>query len=99
MSDPQVEFRRDLESVLSTIKEVLIDKNRKYGDAALNPYGIFSKAPAEEAIRIRIDDKLKRLHNRQDDDNEDAELDTLGYLILLMIAKLRSEKLCNEIGD
>ena len=62
----------------------LIGKNRKYGNSALDPVRIFSKADAAEQIRVRIDDKLNRLAQGQTDD-EDTVLDLVGYLILLRV--------------
>ena len=69
------------------LKELLIEKNRKYGDSALNPCRVFSKASSVEQILVRIDDKLNRIKNRQSDEDEDVIMDLAGYLILLMIAK------------
>lgn len=83
----QVPFQQRVRRVLNMVEGVLMEKNRKYGDAALNPARIFSNASPEDAIRIRIDDKLKRLMNKQTDDTEDVELDIMGYLVLLAIAK------------
>jgi hypothetical protein len=71
----------------NAIQGMLLEKNRKYGDSALKPQRIFSKADAVEQIKVRIDDKLSRITSAQADDNEDAELDLIGYLILLRIAK------------
>lgn len=69
------------------IKGILLEKNRKYGDAALSPLQIFSTANPLEAINIRLDDKLKRKLNDPDDEDEDIELDIIGYLILKRIVK------------
>ena len=69
------------------IKELLLEKNRKYGNSALEPIRIFSKADSIEQIKVRIDDKLNRLLSGQMDEDEDVCLDLIGYLILLMIAK------------
>lgn len=83
-------FEADLDEVLTGIKAMLIDKNRKYGDSALNPVRVFSKADTLEQINVRLDDKLSRIANRQDDDDEDPELDVIGYLLLKRVYKLRS---------
>ena len=80
-----------IDKVLGQIKTVLLTKNRQYGDSALNPKRIFSKANAVEQLKVRIDDKISRLANQQSDDDEDAELDLLGYLILLRTARNISE--------
>lgn len=86
----QTKFEADLEEVLTGIKKMLIDKNRKYGDSALDPVRVFSKADTLEQINVRLDDKLSRIANRQDDDDEDPELDVIGYLLLKRVYKLRS---------
>jgi len=63
-------------------------KNARYGDAALDPLNIFSKANAVAGIKVRIDDKLKRIQNAGlVDATEDTLQDLAGYFILLMIAK------------
>ena len=70
------------------IKQLLLEKNEAYGDSALHPANIFSHLTSIESIKIRIDDKLKRIENKGINDNtEDTLMDLAGYLILLMIAK------------
>lgn len=90
-TEPKViSFSNEVDNVLNEIRKVLIEKNRKYGDSALNPIRVFSKASPVEQILVRLDDKLKRLSNQQIDEDEDTVLDILGYLILLKIAKNRT---------
>lgn len=74
------------------IKQLLIDKNRKYGDSAMNPVRIFSKSDSVEQLKVRIDDKLNRLKNLQEDETEDTVTDLIGYLILLKIKLNRNDK-------
>lgn len=69
------------------IKEMLLDKNRKYGNSALNPVRVFSSAAPLEQINVRIDDKLSRLKSAQADEDEDVVQDLIGYLILRTVAK------------
>ena len=69
------------------IRDLLLEKNRKYGDSAINPVRIFSQADAVEQINVRIDDKLSRISSAKADDHEDAELDLIGYLILKRVAQ------------
>ena len=68
------------------LAEFLIEKNRCYGDSALNPIGIFAHGDAEDLIRVRIDDKLSRMA-RGEAAGEDVIKDLAGYLILLMVAR------------
>jgi hypothetical protein len=67
---------------------MLLEKNRKYGNSALEPIRVFSRADPLEQIAVRMDDKLSRIKSAQGDDLEDAKQDLVGYLILEMIAKL-----------
>lgn len=69
------------------IKELLIEKNRKYGDSAVNPIRILSKSSNTEQILVRIDDKLNRIKNMQSDEDEDVITDLIGYLVLYKVAK------------
>lgn len=73
--------------VCDEIKAVLLDKNRRYGNSALQPMRVLSKADPIEQINVRLDDKLSRLLSAQADDEEDAEFDLLGYLVLKRVAK------------
>jgi len=63
---------------------MLLTKNKKYGNSALDPVRIFSKASPKEQILVRLDDKLSRLANQQP--NEDVVFDLMGYLVLLRIS-------------
>ena len=70
------------------IRDLLLSKNRAYGDSALSPDNIFSKLDNAQAICARIDDKLSRIKNTGlDDETEDTLDDLIGYLILLKIAR------------
>lgn len=72
------------------LAEMLVEKNTKYGDSALEPIRIFSKADPVEQIRVRIDDKLNRLMKGVGAEDEDVVRDLIGYLILLRIAARRN---------
>ena len=87
----------DIATVCDEIKELLLEKNRLYGDSATNPVRVFSKADPTEAILIRMDDKLSRIRNMNRDDSEDAYLDLLGYLVLHRVAKLQQQRVDNFV--
>jgi hypothetical protein len=74
------------------IKKMLLEKNAAYGNSAFHPQRIFSKLGPEDRIRVRLDDKLARIVAGNEDLNEDAILDTVGYLVLLLIQKESGEK-------
>lgn len=76
--------------VCDEIKNLLLTKNRKYGNSALSPVRIFSKTSDLEQFNVRIDDKLSRIANAQSDEDEDPELDLIGYLILKRV-KMRQD--------
>ena len=74
--------------VCDDIKELLIHKNRKYGNSALQPNRIFSKCSATEQLLVRIDDKLNRIMKGPGllATDEDVVNDLIGYLVLLKIS-------------
>lgn len=67
------------------IKEMLLTKNAAYGNSALDPLRIFSRADTEEQIRVRLDDKLSCLKRGTGKETEDVEADIIGYLILMRV--------------
>ena len=73
--------------ICNDIRDLLLTKNRAYGNSALNPIRIFSKADAKEQILVRIDDKLNRIKQGNDILDKDADViqALLGYLILLIV--------------
>lgn len=79
-------FTDEVDEVLLSVARTLVTKNKAYGDSALNPVRIFSKADPTEQLRVRVDDKLSRLA-RGEDAGEDTVLDLIGYLVLLRIAE------------
>jgi hypothetical protein len=76
-----------IENVCSDIQEMLIQKNRAYGDSALDPVRIFAKSDAVEQIYVRIDDKLSRVKRGHEYPGDDTIKDLVGYLVLLLVAK------------
>lgn len=88
-----------ISGVCDDIKELLIHKNRKYGNSALQPNRIFSKCSATEQLLVRIDDKLNRIMKGAGllTSDEDVVNDLIGYLVLLKIS-MESDKQ-NEILD
>jgi hypothetical protein len=80
--------KSSIKSKCKKLEELLLYKNEKYGDSALQPLNIFSKAGPVAGLKMQIDHKLKRIMNAGlVDATEDTLQDLAGYLILLMIAK------------
>ena len=82
------EMELKISAVCDDIKELLIHKNRKYGNSALQPNRIFSKCSATEQLLVRIDDKLNRIMKGAGllATDEDVVNDLIGYLVLLKIS-------------
>jgi CRISPR/Cas system CSM-associated protein Csm2 small subunit len=89
--------QEDIARTCNEILEMLLEKNRKYGDSALNPVRIFSKCDTQTQINVRLDDKLSRLKNAQTDEDEDVIADLIGYLILLQVAKMQQRRVDNFV--
>tara|TARA_R100000152_G_C6758257_1_gene182132 strand:- start:1059 stop:1457 length:399 start_codon:yes stop_codon:yes gene_type:complete len=82
------DFEGKLLEVTKEITDLLISKNKAYGDTALNPVKIFSSLDSTEALCARIDDKIMRIKNKGiNDDTEDTVSDLIGYLLLLKMSK------------
>jgi len=101
------DFSHKVSTYLLEIRELLITKNLKYGNSALEPLGVFSKLSAKEGLLVRIDDKLKRIKNGSlEKDDEDVINDLIGYLVLLKIQtqeerykRNRENRLKNRIAN
>jgi len=78
-----------IKEVGTSVIDLLIEKNKAYGDSATNPSNIFSKGSAIDSLCARIDDKLMRIKNKGiNDKTEDTVNDIIGYLILLKVAMI-----------
>lgn len=86
MNDSQAKIAE----VFDSMKDLLLYKNQKYGDSALNPIGIFTKHLKEvpentASILVRLDDKLSRVKNADSLRINDIS-DIIGYCSLLLIS-------------
>lgn len=88
MNNKTDDAQKAIAKVCNKIKKILLKKNRQYGNSALQPLRIFSRASIIEQLNVRADDKLSRLLSAQADDREDAELDLIGYLVLKRVARM-----------
>lgn len=93
-----MDVQRKIIEMCDRIAQMLITKNRKYGNSALSQLRVFSKADLLETIRVRMDDKLCRIKNQQGDEDEDAYMDLAGYLVLYMIAREGQAGVPNDDG-
>ena len=86
------ETEESIKRVVSEIEKMLIAKNRAYGDSALEPVRVFSKAENIEQLYVRIDDKLSRVKRGHEYPGDDTISDLIGYLVLLLVAKEKNER-------
>jgi hypothetical protein len=80
-----------IKAVMGGIEKMLIEKNRAYGDSALDPVRVFSKQDNIEQLYVRIDDKLSRIKRGHEYPGDDTIFDLVGYLVLLLVAKEREK--------
>lgn len=83
--------QQDICSTLSNMSNLLVEKNKRYGNSALSPLNIFAHHMAEDdtasnSILVRLDDKLSRIRNANELRKNDVA-DIMGYLTLLCVNK------------
>lgn len=72
--------------ICNNLANFLNEKNKRYGNSALEPVKVFSKADSESQLLNRIDDKLSRIKNSTELRKNDI-VDLIGYLVILCIKK------------
>jgi hypothetical protein len=88
------EAQEKIAEEVNAIRDMLLEKNKAYGNSVLDPIRVFSQVDSIEQLKVRIDDKLSRLKRGAGSGahtafGEDVIFDLIGYLVLLRIA-LRS---------
>ena len=74
-----------IEITIDNFKLFLLEKNKRYGNSALEPLKVFAKdIPDVAGILVRLDDKLSRIRNATELRKNDTA-DIIGYLFLLCI--------------
>jgi hypothetical protein len=84
-------FKELLANELDEIFEMLVSKNKAYGNSALEPIRAHSKSDPIEQLNVRMDDKLSRLV-RGEAAGEDASMDYVGYYFLKKVAEKVQKK-------
>lgn len=87
MSYNEKDFEIKVKKVCNDIANLLIAKNKSYGNSALEPLNCFYKGDATTAIKVRIDDKLSRIMRGSEYQGDDTVTDLLGYLVLLKVSR------------
>jgi hypothetical protein len=88
--------QRQIAEVGIALTTLLLLKNQRYGDSALNPIEVFTTGlTTRQRMAVRMDDKVNRLKNGMADDGGDGEypgLDLMGYLALDVIARWKEAR-------
>jgi len=85
-TDDKAPLEKEIRGLCEELATMLCEKNKAYGNSALDPMRVFSRADPLEQIKVRIDDKLSRIA-RGRDAGEDPVWDLMGYLILYKLAQ------------
>lgn len=92
-SDKLTVTQNFIAKVCDEFKELLIEKNKSYGNSFAEPVKIFAKNfSTDAAMLVRIDDKLSRLAKGDEYLNEDTCKDLIGYLILWYVLQRMNKK-------
>lgn len=78
--------REAIRRTMDALRDLLLEKNRRYGDSALKPPRVFAKTEATGSIAVRLDDKLARVAN-SDEPRKNDVADLMGYLGLYCVAR------------
>lgn len=88
----QEQFENAVRSICNEVADMLVEKNKSYGNSALDPIHCFFKGDSATSIRVRIDDKLSRIMRGNEFQGDDTIKDLMGYLVLLRIATMKDEE-------
>ena len=79
--------QQKIHEIMNAMKDLLLYKNQKYGDSAINPKKIFYKGDSTNSILIRLDDKIGRvMSNTEEKPRVNDVADIIGYCTLLLVS-------------
>ena len=87
LSKPKEEVKAAIKNKFDSIRDMVLEKNELYGNAALEPFPVFSNSTPAERLRARIDEKISRYRTNKEGDKESPLVDLVGSLILLILAE------------
>ena len=96
MKNNDIDYEALIRQACDEMADKLIGKNRAYGNSAMEPVRIFSKADPLEQINVRLDDKLSRIMKGEEYTGDDNEFDLEGYLVLKRVCKMAESLRKNE---
>ncbi len=93
LKTPAERSQDNISEVVERLREMLISKNQNYGNSAFTPPVLCPKMDPEQALLVRMSDKVARLaslasgeKDRVGESMEDTLYDLAGYCILAIIA-------------
>jgi len=84
MSHQDITRTERVRKFANEICDMLEQKNKSYGDNIADPVNVFSDLSPEQALKVRIDDKLSRIARGEAYGDEDTYRDLVGYLLRLI---------------
>jgi hypothetical protein len=94
--DSPSDTQREIAEVGTALTCLLLYKNQRYGDSALEPVEVFAKnMTPRNRLAVRMDDKINRIARGLGTGGNDGEhpgVDLAGYLVLDIIAEWREQR-------
>ena len=87
---PTNETQESIRNFFNNMGGLIVEKNKRYGNSALEPLDIFGKHvgqfddPVLRNILVRMDEKLNRIKNANELKDNDV-LDLVGYIALFCV--------------
>jgi len=78
-------FEQKVRRILTDVGDIVVARNKEYGNSALDPVRVFSKSDRMEQLKVQLDHKLSRIA-RGGDPGIDTLRDLIGYEVLYIIA-------------
>ena len=79
-------FEQKVRTILTDVGDIVVARNKEYGNSALDPVRVFSKSDRMEQLKVQLDHKLSRIA-RGGDPGLDTIRDIIGYCTLILIAR------------
>jgi len=98
MAQVLTDTQKKIIETCEAIQSILLTKNLRYGNSALEPIKCFYKGDNTNSILIRLDDKLSRIKNSEHLRFNDV-CDLIGYLILYLVSQNIDKKEYEKLID
>jgi hypothetical protein len=90
--DTQPGFHYRVHQFMMDMENLLVEKNKAYGNSVMEPVHIFSKLSPESQVEVRIDDKLSRIAKGKEYPGDDTVKDLIGYLVIYYLIQHPDQK-------